>query len=171
MRKVLLESVALVTIVTILASTYAGIATANVPTIISVENTSRVSGGYSTDEIAVYVKVTINHPGPSATHYIDWIEVHFMGETKQYQQTPQSSDSFSVELFWTVVAEFQLSSKPLAKVRAHCTVDGWSAWTSGTPIPEFPVVTIVAFTALATSLFILRSKPTIAQSRKARIKP
>ncbi len=48
----------------------------------------------------------------------------------------------------------------MAKVRAHCTVDGWSAWTSGTPIPEFPVATIVAFTALAASLFILRRKPT-----------
>ena len=171
MRRILLESVALVAIVTIFVSTCVGIATANVPTIVSVENTSRIVGLHGGSETEVWVKAQINHATPTATHYIDWIEVDFMGATQQFKQNPQSSDSFSVELYLGLISEFQLTNKPPAKVRAHCTVDGWTGWSSGTPIPEFPAATIVAFTALAASLFMIRSKPSISQFRKARIKP
>jgi desulfoferrodoxin (superoxide reductase-like protein) len=175
MRRILLESVVLVVIFAISASTFVGTAAATVPTIVSVRNTSYTLGtgsmGTGVGDDEVFVNVTINHPGPSATHYIDWIEVDFLGEVKQLAQTPQSSDSFSVNAYWGRVADWKIPKDAPAKVRAHCTQHGWSAWTSGTPIPEFPVATIVAFIALAASLFILRSKPTIAQFRKARIKP
>ena len=175
MRKVLLESVALVAIVTIFVSTYAGIATANVPTIVSVENTSYIlqspTQGSGGGDVEVFVRAQINHAGPSATHYVDWIEIDFMGETKQVTKTPQSTDAFTVEVYWGRIADWQIPKNAPAKVRVHCTVDGWSAWSNPVPIPEFPVAAIVAFTALATSLFIVRSKPNITEYRKARIKP
>jgi hypothetical protein len=163
MRRILLESVALVVIVAISASAFVGTAAATVPTIVSVVNTSYVVGSpqaSGSNDVQVYVKAQINHAQPTATHYVDSIEVDFMGATQQFAQKPQSSDSFSVDLFLGTVPDWQLANKPAARVRAHCTVDGWSAWSDPVPIPEFPVATIVAFAALAASLFITRRKPT-----------
>ncbi len=169
-RTILLESVALVAIVTIFVSTCVGIATANVPTIVSVENTSYPYRGefwmWHKDEWLVYVKVQIDHANPTPAHYVDWIEVDFMGDPQQFQMDPQPSNPFSVELYLGTLLEWQLSNEPAAKVRVHCTTHGWSAWSNPVPIPEFPAATIVAFTALAASLFILEGKPTMAQLRK-----
>jgi desulfoferrodoxin (superoxide reductase-like protein) len=173
MRKVLLESVALVVIVTIFVSTCVGMATANVPTIVSVENTAYIlqsPQATGQGDVEVFVKTQINHPGPTSTHYIDWIEIDFMGETKQVTKTPQSTDSFTVDAYWGRIADWQIPKNAPAKVRVHCTVDGWSAWSNPVPIPEFPVAAIVAFTALAASLFIVRSKPNTTEYRKPRIK-
>ena len=110
----------------------------NVPSIPVVEITA--------DGDDTLLNVEISHSSPSSSHYVDSVEVKVdNGDATAYEQDPQSSTRFTVEL----VLEGASPSK--VEVRSHCTSHGWSAWKvlvlgevgdepeeNGGEIPGFP---------------------------------
>ena len=151
-RKVVLATVCLVVVST--AVFFVGIAAANIPQVLQIQNISQGSAGR--------IRLQISHSLPSSTHYVDIIEVDIGGQTKQFSQEPQSSDPFTVELDLG-----QIQGNPSIRARAHCNLHGWSDWStyavagtttttaaSGQGIPGFPWESImlgigVGFVALS----------------------
>jgi hypothetical protein len=118
-------------------------ATANIPSGISIVNESQGNTGK--------IKVSISHfDGTSATavHFIDIIEVNVDGKVQQFTYTyPLEGNPFTVELDLGPI-----TATSVVSVRAHCTVDGWGAWSETVPVPEFPVAAFVSVVALAATL-------------------
>jgi desulfoferrodoxin (superoxide reductase-like protein) len=140
-RKVMLATVCLMVVST--TAFFVGIAAANIPTVLQIQNISQGSAGR--------IRLQITHAGPSSTHYVDIIEVDIGGQTKQFSQQPQSSDPFTVELDLG-----QIQGNPNIRARAHCNLHGWSDWstyavtgtntTTAAPsqgIPGFPLESIM----------------------------
>jgi hypothetical protein len=104
-----------------------------------------------------YLAITINHQGPTSTHYIDLIQVEWKGQTHDFTQEPQTANPFTVTLDLGVA--LMKGESFVAKARAHCTLHGWSDWSEELTVPEFPLPPIAAFLALAASVaMIARSK-------------
>lgn len=141
-RKVMLAAVCLMVVST--AAFFVGTAAANIPEVLQIQNISQGSAGR--------IRLQISHALPSSTHYVDIIEVDIGGQTRQFNQQPQSSDPFTVELDLG-----QIQGNPNIRARAHCNLHGWSDWstyavtgtatTTAAPsqgIPGFPWESIMA---------------------------
>jgi hypothetical protein len=164
-RRLFLKSLILVAILAVALSGYVGSATANVPTIVSIENVSRPTGAPSSGvgQMEATVALTINHQGPTSSHYVDLIQVQWNGQTHNFTQEPQTSNPFTATLD---LGETLMPGESLvAKARVHCTLHGWSDWSAEIPVPEFPLPAIAAFLALAASVAI------ITRSKKCSRKP
>ena len=108
----------------------------NVPSVLEIEATA--------DGDDTVLGLEFSHSSPSSSHYVDSVEVRVDdGEKMVYDQDPQSSTRFSVE----IVLEDMSPAK--VEVRSHCTSHGWSAWRvlelgdeepeeKGGGIPGFP---------------------------------
>lgn len=160
LRTIVLRSLVIVAVLTIAASTCVGRAAATVPIIVSIKEAGlmgQISSGGGT--IPVWndaVEVTINHPNPSSTHYIDKIEAEYKGQTVSATEPAaiQTADTFTDTV---ILGPNDAKAVNTVRVRAHCTVDGWSAWSSTINVPEFPVAGIMAFLVVAVSLFVVKS--------------
>jgi len=123
----------------------------NVPRVLEVEATA--------DGDDTVLGLDVSHSSPSSGHYVDSVEVRVDdGDEVAYDQDPQSSTRFSVEIV------LEDASPMKVEVRVHCTSHGWSAWKvlglgdeepdeSGGGIPGFPVEAIVL--GLAVGLLLL----------------
>ncbi len=108
----------------------------NVPSVLDVEVT--------VDGDDAIINFEISHSSPSSSHYVDSVEVRADdGDEVAYNQDPQSSTRFSVEIV------LKNTSLTKIEVRSHCTSHGWSAWKvlelgdeepeeNGGGIPGFP---------------------------------
>jgi len=117
---------------------------ANVPTI--VQTTISQKG---TDTI---ITLNINHLNPYSAHYVDTIEVEINGVVQKIENLqPQDKESFSYEY------NAGNASLSTVKVRAHCTLHGWSDWNS----LSIPTTTTTATTSTPQSTEIVFTLATI----------
>ena len=87
----------------------------NVPSVLKIDSTA--------DGLDIVLILEISHSSPSSSHYVDSLEVKVDdGNELAYDQDPQSSTRFSVEIF------LRDMSPTKVKVRSHCTDHGWSTW-------------------------------------------
>lgn len=118
--------------------------TANIPSVLKIENISQDSAGK--------IKLQISHVSPSTNHYVDMIQIDINGQTKTFNITqPQTTDPFSGEFDLG-----QIQGTPTVKARAHCNIHGWSLWSDGVTVPEFSQVGLTGLATLAAALLIVR---------------
>jgi hypothetical protein len=151
-RKVMLAVVCLMVVSTTMF--LVGIAAADIPTVPQIQNISQGSAGR--------LRLQIRHASPSSTHYVDIIEVEIGGGlTRQFNQQPQSSNPFTLELDIG-----QIQGNPSIRARARCNLHGWGDWstyaTIGTTtaaqnqgIPGFPWESIMTGFIVGLSTLIL----------------
>ena len=122
-----------------------GPVSANVPSVLRIDNISQGSSGR--------IRLQISHLNPSATHYVDMVEVanDATGQITQFNLQPQSSNPFTIELDLG-----QLQGTQNIRVRAHCNVHGWSNWSNQIQVPEFTEVGAIFVMTLAGSLLLAR---------------
>lgn len=120
-----------------------GAVSANVPTVAQIDNISQGSSGK--------VRLQISHLNPSATHYVDTVEVDVDGRVVQFNLQPQSSDPFTVEIDLG-----QIQGSPNVRARAHCILHGWSSWSNQIQVPEFTEAAPTMLAALLGALLITR---------------
>jgi desulfoferrodoxin (superoxide reductase-like protein) len=114
-RKVVLATICLAVVST--AAFFVGIAAANIPEVLQIQNITQGSAGR--------IRLQISHSLPSSTHYVDIVEVDIGGQIRQFDQQPQSVDPFTVELDLG-----QIQGNPNIRARAHCNLHGWSDWST-----------------------------------------
>jgi hypothetical protein len=119
-----------------------------VPSIVSVEH-------YDVGSVT-WLNITINHTPPPAigpSHYVSNVQVEVNGTTQNLSQSPQSTETFSVQ--------YSLgpnSNTYLVRARALCTVHGYSAFSSTVSVPEISLTTVILFITVATvTTVIVRS--------------
>ncbi|HEY4674807.1 MAG TPA: hypothetical protein VIH48_01995 [Candidatus Bathyarchaeia archaeon] len=83
------------------------------------------------------------------------IEVNISGEIQSFPVSLQAAETFVVQCNVGVV-----QANPMATVRAHCTIDGYSSWFGPIQIPEFSSIVLFLMLLLVTAL-------TLASIRKA----
>jgi len=93
------------------------------------------------------MNVTIFHTPVTTIHYVNQVEVDIEGGITNYPIDQPSAT------FTTQINLGQITGNPLARVRAHCTFDGWSSWSNQQNIPEFPLWIILPL-FLVTSLIV-----------------
>jgi len=142
-RRALLKSLYLTALLVIVLSSFAYRAKADVPDVLQIENNSQGSRGR--------IKVTIRHASPTLSHYVYEVSVDVNGKVTKFQQQPQTSDTFTVELD---LGEIQ--GTPSVKAKASCNLHGDDGWSNPIVIPEFPAVAMTLFLALAASLVMIK---------------
>ena len=142
-RRVFLRSASLAALSVVALSSFIKGAEANVPTVVQVENISQGSIGK--------IRLQISHANPSSSHYVDLVEVDVNGQVTQFNQQPQNTDPFTLELDLG-----QVQGTPNVRARVHCNTHGWSDWSNQVPVPEFPATAMAVFMALAASLFMIK---------------
>ena len=121
-----------------------GVASANVPSVVQIDNISLGSSGR--------IRLQISHLNPSPSHYVDMVEVDVNGQVTQFNLQPQNSNPFTVELDLG-----QLQGTPNVKARAHCNLHGWGSWSNQIQVPEFAEVGAIIVVALIGPLLIART--------------
>lgn len=87
----------------------------NVPSVLEIDSTA--------DKLNTVLILDVSHSSPSSSHYVDSVEVKVDdGDKVIYNQDPQSSTRFSVEI------ALEDTSPTKVEVRSHCTNHGWSVW-------------------------------------------
>lgn len=96
---------------------------ADIPTVVSIEATKEG------EDTVLFIEIT--HSSPSSTHYVNVVEVGINERLDRITDLePQTSTTFTYEYnVGTVVYD-------TARVRAHCTVHGWSSWVDMEALPE-----------------------------------
>lgn len=120
-------------------------ASANIPNVVQIENLSQGTIGK--------IKLHVSHPAPTGSHFIDLVEVNVVGQVKSFILQAQNSDPFTVDLDLG-----QLQGTQNLKARVHCTVHGWSNWSSEVQVPEFSHMGATVLAALAAAFLITRRK-------------
>jgi desulfoferrodoxin (superoxide reductase-like protein) len=133
-RYVLITLVAVFSLLTLSSAT--GTVSANVPTVLQIDNISQGSSGK--------IRLQITHTNANPTHFVDVIEVDVNGQVNQFSQQPQTTDPFTVELD---LGTWQ--GNPTIRARAHCNKHGWSNWSGQIQIPEFAGMESMLVIALA----------------------
>jgi len=132
---------------------------ADVPQILQIENLSQGSLGK--------IRIHVSHANPSSGHYVDQLEIsgRIGGQSLTTTLTlqPQSSNPFTFEVSQEVPASYL--SNAFVKVRAHCSLHGWSGWSDEIQIPEFRELMSTIVAAMAVSVLILRRTRRAALSR------
>ena len=78
------------------------------------------------------LNITIRHASPTASHYVDVVEVDIDGAVHNVPFIPSQSTI-------TFVVQFnmgEITGVPMVKVRAHCNFHGWSTWSEPIEVPE-----------------------------------
>jgi len=110
------------------------------------------------------LNLTIYHNGEVPGHYVDSITVIVTTGTPNVSQTFPQSGPHTLDqstLTFNVTLNFgPLSDTPLAQVRAHCNVHGWSLeWTGSIPEYELPLLWLTLTGATSLFLVVKRKYP------------
>ena len=114
------------------------------------------------------LNLTIHHDGELPGHYVDNITVVIVTGTPNVSQTfPQSGPHVldqSTLTFNVTVDIGPLSDAPMAQVKAHCNIDGWSddqhSWTGTIPEYESPLLLLILAGATSAFVFVKRRSRT-----------
>jgi hypothetical protein len=114
------------------------------------------------------LNITIYHNGEVPGDYVDNITVVVTtGTPNVYQTFPQSGPHTldqSTLTFNVTVNIGPLSDTPMAQVKAHCDMHGWSdeqhSWTGTVPEYESPRILLILAGATSTFLFVKRRSRT-----------
>jgi desulfoferrodoxin (superoxide reductase-like protein) len=133
-----------------------GIVSGNIPRVAQIDNISQDSSGS--------IRLQVVHLAPTSTHYVDVVEVEVNMTRTQFNQQPQDSNPFTIELD---LGPLQGTATVMA--RAHCTLHGWGDWsnliqiqrnantsTNTGQIQIFPVLGVIVIAALVASILIIR---------------
>ena len=94
---------------------------ANIPSMLDIN--------ISEDGANFILNIEISHSNPTASHYVNSIEVELNGELEQISDLePQT------ETVFTYQHDIVEPTYESLRVRAHCTPHGWSAWKNVDPI-------------------------------------
>ena len=96
----------------------------------------------------VMLNVTFYHTPVTAFHYADQIEVDIDGTVSSYDIS-QSSVTTTAQINLG-----EISGNPDARVRVHCTIDGWSGWSSQQTIPELSLWITIPLCFIGTLILI-----------------
>ena len=119
---------------------------ADIPDVLSV--VSWVSGENT------ILNITVRHASFDSFHFINQVEVDKDGSVQIVTLTSQSTEIFMIQYNLGVVAGIAN-----VRARAHCTVHGFSIWSSPIVIPEFSSMFIpVILVALTIVTLFTRSK-------------
>ena len=129
-------------------STVAGfriqIADADIPSIVSV--IVWTSGTHT------MLNVTITHSPPPTigpSHYVSIVQVDINGTTTDLAQSPQSTITFNVTYDMG-----EVTSGSTVRVRAFCTVHGWSDWSNIITVPEYSPSTLLLVLVAAALIMV-----------------
>ena len=104
--------------------------------------------------------ITIRHASPTASHYVDVVEVDIDGAVHNVPFIPSQSTT-------TFVVQFnmgEITGVPMVKARAHCNFHGWSTWSEPIEVPEFSQVhlfLILMFVSLGVLLLKTKIKTVV----------
>ena len=98
------------------------------------------------------LNVTFYHTPVTTFHYVDKIEVDIDGAVTSYPVS-QSSATFTAQ-----ISLGQISGNPPARTRVHCTIDGWSSWSSQQIIPELSLWITIPLYLIGTMAVIVAKK-------------
>ena len=98
------------------------------------------------------LNVTFYHTPVTTFHYVDEIEVDIDGAVTSYPVS-QSSATFTAQ-----ISLGQISGNPPARTRVHCTIDGWSSWSSQQTIPELSLWITIPLYLIGTIAVIVAKK-------------
>ena len=119
----------------------------------TIPSISEVSSQENGDIVLV---VKGSHSSPSSSHYVDEAQVDVDGNVQAFNLT-ESSTSYSLNL------TLNISQYSTIKVRTHCNLHGWSAWSTltaeetpdeDTGIPGYPTISIVLGLILGSLLWV-----------------
>ncbi len=94
------------------------------------------------------LNITVYHTPVTTIHHVDQIEVDVEGNITSFPVDQPS------ETFVTPVNLGQTTGTPSTRVRARCTIHGWSSWSEPFLIPEFTLCTMLFALILVTSLAV-----------------
>ena len=94
------------------------------------------------------LNVTFYHTPITAFHYTDQIEVDTDGTVSSYDISQSSVTTIAI------INLGEISGNPEARVRVHCTIDGWSGWSSQQSIPELSLWITIPLCFIGTLILI-----------------
>jgi len=99
------------------------------------------------------LNVTVFHDPETSLHHVDMIEVDVSGNIQSFPVEVQPTTTFTIPCNLGPI-----EGTPSARVRAHCTVDGWNSWSELLQIPEFslPVLLLTLILIASLAFFALR---------------
>lgn len=100
------------------------------------------------------LNVTVSHSPETSIHHVDFIEVNVSGNIQSFPVDIQPETVFIISCDLGPI-----EGTPMATVRAHCTVDGYSlSWYGPIQIPEFlhSMLLLVLLSVASITIIILR---------------
>ncbi len=131
---------------------------ADVPTIVSISANPIVDCGTPLAGRGFLLVVTIRHANPTASHYIDKIEILKGKTTEAIDLQPQSGETFTTTAILCEGREYQAGEELNVQVRAHCNIHGWGSWSSSISVPEFGAPVQVGFVTLLLAGLVVLSR-------------
>ena len=155
--------VLLVSLLVLLSS--AKVAIADVPSIVSFSANPIIDCGAPLAGRGFLLIVTIRHASPSASHYVDKIEILEGKTTETIDLPPQSGETFTTTAMLCEGRDYQAGEELNLQVRAHCNVHGWGSWSSSITVPEFGAPVQVGLMTLFLAGLIVSSRRLIPRFR------
>jgi hypothetical protein len=113
-----------------------------------------------------WLNITVYHAAPPALgsgHYTSVIQLEVNGTVQDLPQSPQSTETFSVQH-----SLGPTSGKYSVRARALCNLHGYSGWSNPVTVPEYSLLAVVLFMALAT-LTVGVAKKTLGRRASAKV--
>jgi len=107
------------------------------------------------------LNVTVYHDPQTTIHHVDAIEVDISGDIQSFPVGVQPTTTFIIPCNLGPI-----EGTPSARVRAHCTVDGYNSWSEPFQVPEFSLPVLLLTLVLITSLAIFVLRKTKSNIRK-----
>jgi desulfoferrodoxin (superoxide reductase-like protein) len=101
------------------------------------------------------VLMTVTHAGPTASHYVDKIEILKEKTTETMDLQPESDETFTVTAVICEGKDYSPGQELTVRVRAHCTIHGWGDWSSSVTVPEFSQPALIGLAALIAALSLI----------------
>jgi hypothetical protein len=98
------------------------------------------------------LNITVYHTPLTSLHHVDTVEVDVEGNITSFP-VDQPSTTFIVQ---TNLG--QITGTPSTRVRAHCTIDGWSPWSETFQVPEFSSLILLSIFIIATVVVVIYGK-------------
>jgi hypothetical protein len=98
------------------------------------------------------LNITVYHTPLTSLHHVDKVEVDVEGNITSFP-VDQPSTTFIVQ---TNLG--QITGTPSTRVRAHCTIDGWSPWSETFQVPEFSSLILLSIFIIATVVVVIYGK-------------